>query len=116
MGEERGEVGFIFPLTHNESWFSVGAWRDFEMTEEVALGELVKIFPSVDPKFLAVSRDRHVYGDGRVRNSYYVWNYTVEKATIVGSSYRSYEHALAIAKSGNEDVWEAEDRGMEVGE
>ena len=81
------------------------------MTQEQALEKFQAMYPE-DAARLAVSRDRMV---GRVRgeaNTYYLWG---ADGRIVASSTRSWAHVLAIAKSGDEDIWDKVDEMVEEG-
>lgn len=78
------------------------------MTQEQALEKLKAIFPG--NKNLAVSRDRMV--GARNWNQYFAWSWS-HGGYIICSSDRSWGHLLAIAKSGNEDVWEKVDEPTE---
>lgn len=80
------------------------------MTQEQALAAALEIF-SDRKKDISVERNRTIgYMTSDTKNTYYIWDDT----RIAASSDRSWEHALAIAKSGNDDIWEATD--SEVGE
>ena len=71
------------------------------MTQEQALQALREIYP--DNKHLAVSREREI--GHRNTDQYFAWNWTGYRCEILARSDRSWEHMLAIAKSGNEDIW-----------
>jgi hypothetical protein len=79
------------------------------MTQEQALAAFQELRPK--SRHLAVSRDRHI--GYRPANDYYLWDHSQGPSALVASSDRSWEHALAIAKSGDEDCWPAEDAVFE---
>jgi len=78
-----------------------------------ALEEFKKLFPE-DAEFLSVERNHtigfhHGYDDG-----FTLWNHSEGRDKhIIASSFHSWEHALAIAKSGNEDVWPEDNSPIE---
>lgn len=80
------------------------------MTQEQALAEFQAMFPE-DAEKLSVSRERFI--GYKPRNTFYLWNRTGLGPDIIASSERSFEHALAIAKSGNEDCWPEDDSPIE---
>lgn len=90
------------------------------MTQEKALSEFQAIFPE-DANYLTVERERKIGYEHGDMNAFYLWNHNLPgSSSIVASSNRSFEHALAIARSGNEDIWEEdttpipEEREMEA--
>ena len=81
------------------------------MTQEQALAEFQKLRP--ESRKLAVSRDRHIGYHYGQENTYYLWDHAEDSDSIIATSTRSWEHALAIAKSRNEDCWPEEDAVFE---
>lgn len=80
------------------------------MTQEQALAAFQALRPE-SPK-LAVSRERRIGYELGFANCYYLWDHELT-CSIVASSNRSWEHALAIAKSGDDDCWPEEDAVFE---
>jgi hypothetical protein len=82
------------------------------MTQEDALKALQEIFP-INP-YLAVSRERTIGYVKGWANTFYLWDHSGSgRNSIIASSNRSWEHAVAIAKSGNEDCWPEDDSPVE---
>lgn len=77
------------------------------MTQEECLALAQALFHE-DAKYISVSRDRYIGRD--TRNEFYIWNERLPGGMqIVASSSRSFDHCLAIARSGNEDIWPEDD-------
>ena len=75
------------------------------MKQSEALEEFKKILPN-EAEFLAVSHHKFIGDFIGYSNEFSLWSHYEDRDTsLVASSVRSWEHALAIAKSGNEDVW-----------
>jgi hypothetical protein len=75
------------------------------MKQSEALEEFKKLFPE-DAEFLKVERMHSIGYKHGCYDEFILWNWNLGGTNhIAASSYRSWEHALAIAKSGNEDVW-----------
>jgi len=82
------------------------------MTQEQALAEFQAMFPG--NKCLKVERTRSLGFKHGYMNQFYLWDHSdYLDSHIVASSRRSWEHALAIAKSGNEDCWPVDDSPVE---
>jgi hypothetical protein len=82
------------------------------MTQEQALIAAREIFPGNE--FISVERRRSIGYKYGYPNMFYIWDHSSHtKSAIVASSTRSWEHVLAIAKSGNEDIWPEEDAPLE---
>jgi len=81
------------------------------MTQEQALVEFQKLRP--ESTKLQASRERSVGYQHGFANSYVLWDHAEYGSPIVASSERSWEHALAIAKSGDEDCWPETDAVFE---
>ena len=74
------------------------------MTQEQALKELEAIFPNLAGG-LTVTRERSIGLHWGSDVEYRAWNHKDRACDILATSNRSWEHMLAIAKSGNEDIW-----------
>jgi hypothetical protein len=74
------------------------------MTQEQALKELEVIYPEL-AGFLTVTRERSIGLHWGSDNEYRAWNHKNRECSILATSDRSWEHMLAIAKSGNENIW-----------
>lgn len=79
------------------------------MTQEQALKAFQEIFPQ-QAASLSVQRERTIGYKHGWPNVYTLWDHSRSRiqSALVASSNRSWEHALAIAKSGDEDVWPEE--------
>ena len=83
------------------------------MKQSEALEEFKKMFPE-DAHRLAVERSFRIGYNFGAMNLFYLWNHSCGMSNhLVASSTRSWEHALAIAKSGNEDVWPEDNSPIE---
>jgi hypothetical protein len=72
------------------------------MTIQEALKAAQEIFP--DDENVYVSMDVSLYKkDKKPRQTLWVFANSLPRRTV--SSNRSWEHALAIARTGNEDIW-----------
>lgn len=80
------------------------------MTQHEALEAARALFPD-DAQYLSVSRERFI--GNQQWDRFYLWRHLGGRAEILASSTRSFEHALAIARSGNEDCWEQDDSPLE---
>lgn len=78
---------------------------DKHMTQEEALEKFRALRPNSK---VAVSRERFAGDFGGHKNMFSLWDTTGSILLIVHSN-RSFEHALAVAESGNEDVWPEDD-------
>jgi hypothetical protein len=76
-----------------------------------ALEEFKKLFPD-DAEFLRVEREHSIGYSFGAADVFYLWNQALHHP-VIASSTRSWEHALAIAKSGNEDVWPEDNSPIE---
>ena len=74
------------------------------MTQEQALAQF-KLFYPQDADYLQVEREHCIGYRHSVDDAFRLWNHRGGLCQIVATSNRSWEHALAIAKSGNEDIW-----------
>ena len=74
------------------------------MTQEEALKEAQAMFPEIADVIAVERQHRSGCKYGNV-NTYYIWDHSNHDCRIVSKSNRSWEHVLAIAKSGNEDCW-----------
>jgi hypothetical protein len=84
------------------------------MTQEQALAELKLIFPD-DAEYLRVEREHSIGCRHGFKDTFTLWNHSAHfNSHIVASSNRSWEHALAIAKSGNEECWEQDTSEVEL--
>ena len=81
------------------------------MTQEQALFEFQEMFH--DRRELQIERTRVIGVKRGHMNTFRLssWQHGYE---IIATSNRSWEHALAIAKSGNEDIWAEDDSPVEV--
>ena len=79
------------------------------MTQEQAYEEFYALMPEDRRSFLQAERSRAVGCDHGYKNEYYLWDHSQQGPAIVAYSTRSWEHALAIARSGNEDIWPEDD-------
>lgn len=79
------------------------------MTQEQALKAFQAIFPESDK--LQVQRVRSIGYKHGYTTEYSLWDFSRvgRESAIVATSDRSWEHVLAIAKSGNDDCWAEED-------
>lgn len=74
------------------------------MTQEQALAAAQQQHPNFK---ITVERDRSI--GAREHNTYYVWDYSPSNPRIIGSSYESWEAALAEAKVNHGEGETAED-------
>ena len=74
------------------------------MKQTEALDEARKLFPEI-ADHISVERNYTIGFKHGIQNQFYIWDHSNRGARIVAHSDRSWEHALAIAKSGNEDIW-----------
>jgi hypothetical protein len=81
------------------------------MTQEQALEAAKTMFPD-KANGLVVSRERLIGARWCYPNEFRLWD-TSAQTRIIATSHRSFEHMLAIAKSGNEDVWEEDNSPVE---
>lgn len=75
------------------------------MKQSEALEEFKKLFPE-DSDNLSVERNHSIGFQCGNEDEFYLRNFANGPSdSIVASSTRSFEHALAIAKSHKKDVW-----------
>lgn len=77
------------------------------MTQEQALEEFKKLRPDCVGR-LKAERVRSIGYIHGFSNEFNLWDYSEVRPHLI-SSRRSWEHALAIAKSGDEDCWPEDD-------
>lgn len=73
------------------------------MTQEEALEEFKKLRPESADK-LRVEREHSIGYTYGATDSFRLWDCSGSKLDLI-SSTRSWDHALAMAKSGDEDCW-----------
>lgn len=73
------------------------------MTQEEALAELQAAFPDRAQYFRLV-REHSIGMQYGCMDEFCIWQHYGSRQ-ILANSNRSWEHAVAIAKSGNEDIW-----------
>lgn len=82
------------------------------MTIEQVYQQLAEIYPGESVK---ISIDRTWDSANKFRSSYYIFvPNAVGSQKRIWSSDRSWEHALAQARSSNEDIWEEQQEPMEA--
>ena len=69
-----------------------------------------------EANYLSLQRQRNLNSQGEVTNSFYIFSHAGcrKHDCLVAHSERSWEHALAIAKSGNPEVWDEDDSPIET--
>lgn len=82
------------------------------MTQEQALEEFKKLRPASADK-LKVERERSIGYRSGWPNLFRLWDYSGAVSELI-TSERSWEHALAIAKTGDEDCWPEDDSPVEA--
>jgi hypothetical protein len=81
------------------------------MTQREALDAYRAMFPDRAAK-LKVEREHSIgYKYGHM-DSFNLWDFSGPTSQLIQSPY-SWEHALATAKSGNEDLWPQDDSPVE---
>ena len=81
------------------------------MTQEQALKELQAAFPD-KADYFTLQREHSIgYEYGNI-DSFYIFEHSFGSSRIIASSHRSWAHAVAIAKSADEDIW-PEDHSFE---
>ena len=82
------------------------------MNQQQALDAVKAIFPDI-AEHLQVERSHSLGAQRGTMNVYRVWDWSGRTPKTLATSGRSWEHAVAIAKSGNEDVWPEESEPFE---
>lgn len=82
------------------------------MNQQQALDAVKAIFPDI-AEHLQVESTRALGAQRGNMNMYWIWDWSGQKLRTIAFSTRSWEHALAIAKSGNEDIWPEENEPLE---
>lgn len=75
------------------------------MTQEQALAEIEAAFPEKKGQ-IKLERNHSIGMQHGSMDQFYIWEKVGRLSVeIMASSDRSWEHAIAIAKSENEDIW-----------